>query len=119
MLQQRAITLVAILVTVNINNRKCLVNTKNNERDYLAAGIIQARSGYPFYRENENTKKLKHFKENYKAIIELLRSDHFENFYKVFPAKDYGKEIIQRQQITTIHLVQTSWFKTQIENTIK
>ena len=96
-----------------------IVKTKNDERDYLAAGIIQARSGYPFYRENENAKKLKHFKENYKAIIELLRSDHFENFYKVFPAKDYGKEIIQRQQITSIHLVQTSWFKTQIEITIK
>ncbi len=96
-----------------------IAKIKNDERDYIAAGIIQARSGYPFYRENENAKKLKNFKENYKAIIELLRSDDFESFYKVFPAKDYGKGIIQRQQIATIHLVQTTWFKTQIENTIK
>jgi len=52
-------------------------------------------------------------------MIELLRSDDFESFYKVFPAKDYGKGIIQRQQIASIHLVQTTWFKTQIENIIK
>ena len=91
----------------------------NDERDYIAAGIIQARSGYPFYRENENAIKLKSFKGNYKAMIKLLRSDDFESFYKVFPAKDYGNGIIQRQQIATIHLVQTTWFKTQIENTIK
>jgi len=91
----------------------------NDERDYIAAGIIQARSGYPFYRENENAIKLKSFKGNYKAMIKLLRSDDFESFYKVFPAKDYGNGIIQRQQVATIHLVQTTWFKTQIENTIK
>ncbi len=96
-----------------------LTNIKNDERDYLAGGIIQARSGYPFYRENENARKLKQFKENYKGIIELLRSDTFESFYKVFPAKDYGREIIQRQQIATVNLVQTLWFKTQIENTFK
>jgi len=96
-----------------------IAKIKNDERDYIAAWIIQARSGYPFYRENENAIKLKSFKGNYKAMIKLLRSDDFESFYKVFPAKDYGNGIIQRQQIATIHLVQTTWFKTQIENTIK
>jgi len=96
-----------------------IAKIKNDERDYIAAGIIQARSGYPFYRENENAIKLKSFKGNYKAMIKLLWSDDFESFYKVFPAKDYGNGIIQRQQVATIHLVQTTWFKTQIENTIK
>ncbi len=96
-----------------------LTKIKNDERDYLAAGIIQARAGYPFYKENENAKKLKEFKENYKAVIELLRSDNFEDFYKVFPAKDYGKSITERQQAPVIQLAKTNWFKTQIENIIK
>jgi AAA15 family ATPase/GTPase len=96
-----------------------LTKAKNDERDYLAAGIIQARGGYPFYKENENAKKLKEFKENYRGVIELLRSDNFEDFFKVFPAKDYGKTIVERQEAPTKSLAKTNWFKTQIENIIK
>jgi hypothetical protein len=93
-----------------------ITKIKNDERDYLAAGIIQARGGYPFYKENENVKKLKAFKENYRGVIELLRSDDFETFYKVFPAKDYGKEIPERLGLSDSILTKTKWFKQQIEN---
>lgn len=96
-----------------------ITKIKNDERDYLAAGIIQARGGYPFYKENENVKKLKAFKENYKGVIELLRSDDFETFYKVFPAKDYGKEIPERLGLSVSTLTKTKWFKQQIENILK
>jgi AAA15 family ATPase/GTPase len=98
---------------------KQIAGIKNNERDYLAAGIIQARGGYPFYKENENAKKLKAFKENYKEVIDLLRSDDFETFYKVFPAKDYGRDIPERMDLSVSNLAKTNWFKTQIENIIK
>lgn len=94
-----------------------ITKIKNDERDYLAAGIIQARSGYPFYKENENAKMLKQFRDNYKKVIELLRSDDFETFYKVFPAKDYGKEVTARQIPVTL-LSKTKWFKNQIEKVI-
>ncbi|HNR15295.1 MAG TPA: AAA family ATPase [Chitinophagaceae bacterium] len=93
-----------------------ITDIKNNERDYLAAGIIQARAGYPFYKENEKAKKLKEFKDGYKGVIELLRSDDFETFYKVFPAKDYGKELPERQGLSTSVLSKTKWFREQIEN---
>ena len=96
-----------------------LVEVKNNERDYISAGIIQARGGYPFYKENENAAKLKAFKENYKEVIDLLRSDELETFYKVFSAKDYGKAIPERQKLQTQNLAKTNWFKTQIQNIIK
>ena len=96
-----------------------IIKIKNDERDYLAAGIIQARGGYPFYKENENTKKLKAFKENYKGVIKLLRSDDFETFYKIFPAKDYGKEITERLGLSALNLTKTKWFKQQIENILK
>ncbi|MCX6316460.1 MAG: AAA family ATPase [Bacteroidetes bacterium] len=96
-----------------------LTKIKNDERDYLAAGIIQARGGYPFYKENEKTKQLKQFKENYREVIDLLRSDDFETYFKVFPAKDYGKEIPERLGLSSQKLSQTKWFKQQIENILK
>ena len=96
-----------------------LIEIKNKERDYISAGIIQARGGYPFYKENENAPKLKVFKENYKEVIDLLRSDELETFYKVFPAKDYGKTITERQKLSTQNLAKTNWFKTQIQNIIQ
>jgi hypothetical protein len=49
----------------------------------------------------------------------LLRSDDFETFYKVFPAKDYGRDIPERMDLSVSNLAKTNWFKTQIENIIK
>ena len=98
---------------------KKLTDLKDRERDYLSAGIIQARSGYPYYKENEKAKKLKTFKDNYKSIIELLRSDDFETYYKVFPAKDYGGELEERKNISPTELSKTQWFKNKVESIVK
>lgn len=96
-----------------------MTDLKNLERDYLAAGIILARNGYPFFKENENAKKLKTFKENYRSIIDLLRSDDFEIYYKVFPTKDYGRDLEGRKNISQAELCKTQWFKQQIEALLK
>ena len=92
-----------------------LVKEKDAERDYIAGGVLQARSGYPFFKENENTAKLKAFRDNWKAIVEMLRSSDFETFYKVFPAKDYGKSANARKNLNRTELAKTKWFRTQIE----
>lgn len=92
-----------------------LINIKNQELVDLAAGIPMARNGYPFYKENESSKRLKDFKENWKDITKLLKSDNFETFYKVFPAKDYGKSLPQRANLPKINLGRTNWFRNQIE----
>lgn len=92
-----------------------LINVKNQELVDLAAGIPMARNGYPFYKENEYSKQLKDFKENWKDITKLLKSDDFETFYKVFPAKDYGKSLPQRANLPKINLGRTNWFRNQIE----
>lgn len=81
--------------------------------------ILQARSGYPFYKENEKTKELKAFKENSREVVDLLRSDDFETFYKVFPAKDLGTTLQERQNLSKVELAKTTWFRTQIEQLIK
>ena len=92
-----------------------LINVKNQELVDLAAGITLARNGYPFYKENKNAESLKNFKENWKSITKLLKSDDFETFYKVFPAKDYGKNLPQRANLTKINLGRTNWFRNQTE----
>lgn len=94
---------------------RALINVKNQELVDLAAGILMARNGYPFYKENDSSKLLKDFRENWKDITKLLKSDDFETFYKVFPAKDYGKSLPQRANITKINLGRTNWFRNQIE----
>jgi hypothetical protein len=78
-----------------------------------------ARDSYPFYRENENTSRLKAIRTNYQLILQMFDSDDFETFYKVFPAKDYGKGIKERQNLNRVDLAKTAWFKSKIENVLK
>lgn len=99
--------------------KTALKNEKNAERDYIAGGIRQARDGYPFLKENQHSGKLKQFKDNWKAIVEMLRSDDFETFYKVFPAKDYGKSIDVRNNLNKKELAKTKWFRNQIDSVVK
>ena len=95
------------------------VKSKNDNKDTMLLGMQQARGGYLFYKENENSKKLKAFRENSKGLVDLLKSDDIETFYKIFPVKDYGKEIQERQNLSASELSKTNWFKTQKENTFK
>ncbi len=95
-----------------------LTKIKNSEKDYLLIGILQARSGYPFFKENEKSKELKVFKENSRGVVDLLKSDDFETFYKVFPAKDHGTTVKERQNLSKVELAKTTWFKTQVEQLI-
>lgn len=95
-----------------------LIAEKNDRLPYISAGIARARDGYPFYKENENAKYYKSFKAGTDAIIDLLRSNDFETFYKVFPAKDYGKTAPERHNIPKSELMKTPWFKAQIAKAI-
>ncbi len=91
------------------------IKTENRTiRDKILIGLMVARDSYPFYRENENAKKLKAIRSNNQKIIEMFDSEDFETFYKVFPAKDYGKQIPERQNLNPTDLAKTDWFKTNI-----
>jgi hypothetical protein len=91
---------------------------KQTELAYISGGIAKARDGYPFFKENENARLLKSFRENYRSIIDLLSSNDFETFFKVLPAKDYGRAIVERQNINKRDLAGTNWFKQVILKTI-
>lgn len=88
------------------------------KRDKILLGLAVARDSYPFYRENENVNKLRTIRANNPLILEMLDSNDFETFYKVFPAKDYGTQIKERQNINRIDLAKTNWFKTKIEEVL-
>lgn len=92
---------------------------KDKELPFISSGVLTARGGYPFFKENEHSAELKKFKDNYRAIIEMLNDSNFETFYKVFNAKEYGKTIAARQNINPNDLAKTDWFKKQIINCVK
>ncbi len=91
---------------------------KNENKDTVLYGIDLARRGYPFFNENNLEKQRQVFVENGKAVVELLRSDDFEIFYKVFPAKDYGRTLPERQNLPKPDLAHTKWFRTKIQEII-
>jgi len=96
-----------------------LKNERADEKDNILLVIGRARDGYPFYRENENADKSKSLRSNERQIGILLNSDDFETFYKVFPAKDYGRGIKERQNINRNDLAKTAWFKAEIEKVLQ
>ena len=93
---------------------EAVTKEKQTELAYISGGIAKARDGYPFFKENENAKLLKSFRENYRSIIDLLSSNDFETFFKVLPAKDYGRAIVERQNINKRDLAGTNWFRQTI-----
>lgn len=95
-----------------------IIAEKNEQLPYIAAGISKARDGYPFYKENPHSKQFKAFREGTTAIVNLLSSGDFEVFFKVFPAKDYGKNIDFRTNLNKKELTKTNWFRKQVEAAI-
>ena len=100
------------------NYVNAILNERPKVRDIILIGLLSARSGYQFYRENKNDAKLEAFKSNGLAIMQMFDSDGFETFYKVFPAKDYGTKIKERQNLSRIELAKTNWFKSKIEEVL-
>lgn len=100
------------------NYKMSLKQVRDIQKDYLLLGIVQARSGYPFYKENEYAKELKNFRERSREVVDLLRSDDFETFYKVFPAKDFGTTLTERQNVSKVDLAKTDWFRNEITQLI-
>ena len=96
-----------------------IISNKNNNLMSLVYGLSKARDGYPFFKENEHAKRLKEFRENSKVISEILKSDEFDAFYKVYPMKDNNNSVLEKLNIKNKELSKTKWFKEQIEQVIR
>jgi hypothetical protein len=104
-----------------------LRNEKNIVKDEIKRKLAIIRLSYPFFDEPENTgrenqKRFRNDSENLGQVAELekyLNSDSFDDFYKIFPMKDYATQMKERQFIDKSDLAKTDWFKHQIEAIIK
>ncbi|MBB3055434.1 AAA family ATPase [Mucilaginibacter gotjawali] len=90
-------------------------NERKLVRDKILLGILRARESYSFFREE----KPKVIRTDEEMILQMLDADDFETFYKVFPAKDYGTGIKERQNLNPADLAKTKWFKAKIEEVLK
>lgn len=95
-----------------------IVKVKNEKASDIIYGISKARDGYPFFKSNDFQKELKQFKSDGRNVATYLNSNSFEQFYSVFPAKDYGQSIRTRQNLNKRELAKTNWFKRKIEETL-
>ncbi len=97
---------------------EAILEVKRQVEKDIILGIISARASYPFFKENESSEKLKKFRENARQVKEMIDSNDFEEFYKVFSAKDYGRQLPQRQNIPKTDLTKTQWFRNKIEEAL-
>jgi len=52
-------------------------------------------------------------------IIEYLKSDNIEVFFKAFSMKDYfDKTILEKYNLSPINLASTNWFKSEFSRII-
>lgn len=97
---------------------KQLTTVKNQVKEDLIFGIQKARESYPFDKELTGDRR-KRYQADAQNIRQLLNSNDFETFYKVFPAKDYGKELPHRANRSPLELARTQWFKEQISHLLQ
>ena len=121
---RQGILLTSLNSSYHVKNRteqayiEALRTEKNQQLAYIAAGISKARDGYLFFKENEHATKFREFREGTKTVIDLLHSQDFNTFFKVYPAKDYGKALTARQNLRKADLIKTKWFKERIIDAI-
>ena len=100
------------------NYIKAWVDVKQEAYEKILLELKDARQSYPFFRENEHAKRLKDFRGNASAFINMLKSQDFETFYQVLPAKDIGKTIPERVNLDKQQLGQTDWFRQQVQKVL-
>lgn len=89
-----------------------LIRQKNEKTDYIISVFKQARTSYLELRIDSD--KIVD-KANEAEIINYLRSDDIEVFFKAYSVKDhFNKEFIHKFGIKESELASTEWFKNQI-----
>lgn len=93
-----------------------IVKQKNFKRDTIISIYKKSRDSYEEFRLD--SEKLK--EKNDSPIIEYLKSDDIEVFFKSFSMKDYfDKSSIEKLNLTPEVLSNTTWFKDKFSQIIK
>lgn len=92
--------------------RAQLIEQKNKHLDHIISIFKSSRKTY--YELKIDSEKI-YDKYNENNIIQYLKSDDIETFFKAFSVKDYfNKEFLSRFGIKEKELAKTNWFKNQI-----
>lgn len=105
------------------NYIKEIAAEKQRVQDSIIIKVATVRQAYPYFKEvgMEKSPYKKRFTpdaENFtqsNSIAGCLKSDIFDDYYKIFSMKEYCKTLPQRQNISPVGLSKTNWFRTQIE----
>lgn len=94
---------------------KEILKQKNDRILYILPTLASSRQNYEEFKTDPNLKD-----KNVDAIVDDFKTDEFERFYKYFDMKDqFNKSSLAQYNLTKEVLVQTKWFKQQIENVLK
>ena len=88
-----------------------ITNFKRVRYDYILPTLVSSRQHYEEFKINQKLKD-----DNTDSIVDDFRSDEFERFYKFFNMKGQHEKINPSLgRLTHKQLVQTHWFRQQIE----
>ncbi|CAG5081437.1 COR domain-containing protein [Parvicella tangerina] len=93
-----------------------IIRQKNEQKFTIVSNYKRARSSYQEFKV-EADKFLD--KSNEELVIEYLKSDDIEIFFKAYSMKDkFNKSYLEKYALKESDLIQTNWFKTKIESLI-
>ncbi|QFY42558.1 ATP-binding protein [Candidatus Methylospira mobilis] len=94
---------------------------KNRDKAKLLNKLDGIRKGYPFFKEPGNEKLRKTYEgwQSHQKVADMLDSDDFETFFKVYPAKDHGGDARGLAGFGKDKLASTQWFQQQIRALIE
>ena len=103
-----------------------IIETKEGLVVSIMTSLGMDRQSYSFFKEPAFKSKAKKLQKRYgnssenriftEKIANQLGSNKFEVFYPHFSMKKYCTHLKERQNIPPSHLIQTQWFKNEIEN---
>ncbi|MGM9507113.1 AAA family ATPase [Larkinella sp. GY13] len=88
-----------------------IIRQKNERKYHIIATLHSSRQTYEEFKTDEKLKD-----KSIDFIIDDFKSDEFERFYKYFDMKvQFNRAILTAFNLDKKRLVQTSWFRQQIE----
>ena len=91
------------------NYKRNIREVKNQKLSDIKYGLQNARNSYLFFKQQEISSK------SFNDVFQMLDSDDFETFYKVFSMKNRG-DLSGIPNLSERNLVKTTWFKSKMSD---
>ena len=91
------------------NYKRNIREVKNQKLSDIKYGLQNARNSYLFFKQQEISSK------SFNDVFQMLDSDDFETFYKVFSMKNRG-DLSGIPNLSERNLVKTTWIKSKMSD---